>query len=316
MSNDRKISVAIATYNRAHIIPETLGCILGQAYPPSEIVIVDDGSSDGTREAIEAVSKDIVYIKIENCGPGTALKKAIERCSNEWIALCDDDDRWRPEHLSRRVRLLDAYPEVDYTFSNFSSFGPDSRPNYDAFADIPPGWMKSFPKPDADGFQDLGHDLLGPFLRNNPVFPTSTCFSRELYERCGGIDPQFSRLGCWDAHLTWRFVLHGRVACDHRITVETRRHGGSFSRKKSRVYTQRAEMLRQAWRDGWIPPKYGSDIEQAIVDSNIEAAQWAWNEKDHRYFREIASKSSIRTFPRALQLRLIYSWLMSLSPRA
>jgi glycosyltransferase involved in cell wall biosynthesis len=311
MSSPKNISVAVATYNRAQIIPETLGHILGQTFPPSEIVIVDDGSTDGTREAVEAISKDIVYVRNENAGPGAALKRAIELCSNEWIALCDDDDRWRPEHLARRVKLLNKYPEADYTFSNFTSFGPDARVDYNAFSDIPPDWLDGFPHPDDEGFQLLGRDLLGTFLKLNPVFPTSTCFSRELYEKCGGIDPKFSRLGCWDAHFTWRLVLHGNTACDHNITVETRRHAGSFSRLKSRVYVQRSEMIQTSWKDGWIPDKYFPQITQSILDSIIEASWWAWHEKDHQFLREISRKTSITDFPLPLKLRILYSRLIA-----
>jgi len=311
MSKDKKISVAIATYNREHILPETLGYILGQTHAPAEVVVVDDGSTDGTREAVEAVSKNIIYVKIENTGPGAALKTAIERCTNDWIATCDDDDRWRPDHLERRVRLLNKYPEVDYTFSNFTSFGPNALNDFNEFSGIPTNWLEGFPNPDNDGFQHLGRNLFRQFLEYNPVFPTSTCYSRELYKRCGGIDPKFSRLGCWDAHFTWRLVMHGNVACDHAITVETRRHGVNFSRNRSVVSLQRAQMIKESWNDGWIPREFEKDISNAIKDAEITASWWAWNEKDHAQLLRIASSTSIKDFPARLRLRMLYSRLIA-----
>ena len=311
MNAAKKISVAIATYNRAHILPETLGYILGQTHSPSEVIVVDDGSTDETREVIESISKDIIYLKIENRGPGSALKTAIELCSNEWIATCDDDDRWRPDHLERRVKLLNKYPEADYTFSNHTSFGPDALKDFNSFSTVPPDWLENFPNPDNDGFQLLGRNLLRQFLKYNPVFPTSTCFSRALYKKCGGIDPKFSRLGCWDAHFTWRLVLHGNTACDHAPTVSTRRHAGSFSRKKSTVYVQRAEMLNESRNDGWLPKSLDSQITQSILDSMVEASWWAWYERDFEALLKIAGNSSFKDYPTALKLRIIYSRMFS-----
>lgn len=276
----RQISVAIATYNRAHILPETVSHIMGQSTPPSEVVIVDDGSTDDTAMAVKAIKAPIRYVRIENAGPGVALKTAIEACSGEWIAMCDDDDQWLPDHLERRHRLLDQFPDVNYTFSNFNSFGPGAIAGFEEFANIPADWWPGDTSAVKDGFQRLGRDLFGQFLRYNPVFPTSVCMTRALYVAMGGIDPQFSRLGCWDAHFTWRSVLHGVVGCDSKITVSTRKHAQNFSRKRSQVNLQRAQMLGTAWHDGWIPAQYGPAVEQAIEQTCLRAARWAWTERD------------------------------------
>lgn len=305
----RKVSVAIATYNRAHIIAETLGYILGQTYPPTEIVVVDDGSTDETRDVITSLDKSIVYKRIENSGPGIALKTAIEATSNDWIALCDDDDRWRPDHLERRMALLDRFEDVDYTFSNFTSFGPDAKAGFDQFAAMPANWWSEFDAPDSDGFQRLGRGLLLKFLTKNPVFPTSVCFSRKLYQISGGIDPKFSRFGCWDAHFTWRCVLAGQVACDRHITVETRKHGGNFSRKRSRVMLERAAMLGAAWEDGWIPMAYEGAVSEAALASKIEALHWAWHEGDYAGMRRIWGELQSANVPRSLQWRAMLAYL-------
>ena len=305
----RKISVAVATYNRAHIVPETLRYILDQTYPPAEIVVVDDGSSDGTREAVTSIDNRIVYKRIENSGPGIALKTAIEATSNEWVALCDDDDKWRPNHLERRMMLLDRFAGADYSFSNFTSFGPDAHENFDQFASMPPDWWVDFSPIDSDGFQWLGGNLFPKFLAKNPVFPTSVCFSRKLYDACGGIDPKFSRLGCWDAHFTWRCVLAGQVACDRHITVETRKHGGNFSKKRSRVMLERALMLNTAWEDGWIPRDYNEVVSQAALASKIEALGWAWREADYVAMRSLWQELQSTQVPHDLKLRAMLAHL-------
>jgi len=313
-----RYSVAIATYNRAHILPETLGYIAAQTLRPCEIVIVDDGSADNTPAAVQAFASEseipVKSIRINNAGPGAALKTAIESCSEEWIALCDDDDKWHPDHLERRARLIDAQPDVDFTFSNFSSFGEESIKGFDEFNAMPQDWWRSFSPKDNNNFQRLGSRLLPNFLNYNPVFPTSVCLKKDLYTRCGGIDAQFSRLGCWDEHFTWRCVMHGVTACDHNITVETRKHGKNFSKKRSYVNLERAQMLEQAWKDGWIPNVYANDISTAILNSKITALNWAWRDKDHELIRKVGKSVALFDLPVKLVAKVVASYFLGLRP--
>lgn len=311
-------SVAIATFNRAHILPETLGYIASQTHKPCEIIIVDDGSVDNTSEAVSSFKNEstilVKYVKIDNAGPGSALKTAIELCSEEWIALCDDDDKWHPDHLERRSRLIDLYSDVDFTFSNFSSFGEESLKNFDEFNTMPQGWWRSFGQKDIYDFQKLGSRLLPNFLEYNPVFPTSACLKKDLYKRCGGIDAQYSRLGCWDAHFTWRCVMHGVTACDHKITVETRKHGKNFSKKRSHVNLERAQMLEQAWKDGWIPNIYADEISTAMLNSKITALNWAWRDKDHELIKQVAKSVALFDLPGKLAVKVMVSHFLRLMP--
>lgn len=303
------ISVAIATYNRAHLIGETIGAILAQTLPPAEIVVVDDGSSDDSERAIRAIDGPIRYHRIDNVGPGAALKTAIELCRSDWIAMCDDDDQWFPEHLSRKAALLERHPGADFLFSNFSSFGDAAIDGFHAWDDIPAGWWDGLPAADADGFRYLGPNQLARFLDYNPVFPTASMMHRSLYARSGGIDPVFSRLGCWDAHMTWRCVLHGSVASDDTITAATRRHAGNFSRTRSRVNIERAGMLERARQDGWIPPDYHGAIERAISASRVDAAAWAWLEHDYRTMREQLARVPAAQIDRGLRLKAMIARL-------
>jgi glycosyltransferase involved in cell wall biosynthesis len=303
----RRISVAIATYNRAHILPETLSYILCQTAPADEIVIVDDGSSDNTPDVVKAHPGPIRYLRIDNAGPGAALKTAIEACSSEWIAMCDDDDQWLPDHLERRHQMLNRFPEVDYSFSNFTSFGPGAQAGFDEFANIPARWWPREQMNEAGDYCHLGRGLFRQFLDYNPVFPTSVCLKRALYDAMGGIDAQFSRLGCWDAHFTWRSVLHGEVACDRRITVSTRKHVNNFSRKRSHVNLQRADMLGQAWADGWIPAPYRADVERALTEANLRAARWAWMDRDYDTFDTALARVAPGQIPVSLRARRVFA---------
>lgn len=300
MSFDTKkieFSVAVATYNRADIILDTLGHILRQAYGPHEIVVVDDGSDDSTSEVIHSMPDTrIRYHRIDNAGPGTALKTAIDLCTSKWITICDDDDIWLPNHLQRRAQLLLRYPKADFTFSDFTVFGPGALPDYSHYSTISTEWWNNLGPTDTEGYRWLGKDLFGNFLRENPVFPLTACFSQKLWEKLGGIDDRFSRFRCWDAHLTWKLALHGNVACDTQITAKRREHLGNFSKQRSQANLERATMLKQSWDDGWIPSKYRELVDQQIAFSEARAADWAWNDHDYETLRKIIRKKPIQSW--------------------
>jgi len=277
-----EFSVAIATYNRSEIIVQTLGHVLGQTYQAAEIVVVDDGSTDATREAVASV-KDarIRYLRIENSGPGVALKTAIEMCTSQWITICDDDDVWLPDHLQRRVKLISNFPESDVSFSDFTAFGTAARPEYSHFATVSSQWWRDFEEPDGSGMQFMGRCLIEKFLQENPVFPLTLCFSQDLWRRSGGIEDKYSRLGCWDAHMTWRLVLHGCVSSDHSITAKRREHSTNFSKKRSHVNMERALMLESEISSGKIPVQHRQVVEEQIFASRLRAARWAWDDEDY-----------------------------------
>jgi hypothetical protein len=174
---------------------------------------------------------------------------------------------------------------------------------------MPQDWWDDFPAQDIDGYQWLGRHLFPKFLDYNPVFPTTVCMKRDLYERCGGIDERFSRLGCWDAHFTWRCVLHGASACDRSITAETRKHLGNFSKKRSRINLERAEMLETAWADQWIPAGFEGQIAKAINDSRITAAWWAWHDSDYEFLQQVAKGVDPEAMPKELKIRILLSYL-------
>lgn len=92
------ISVALATYNGAKYIEEQLISLINQSLTPSEIIVIDDFSTDDTFEILKEIQKNypliVLYRNDENIGPIETFKKAIKYCNSEYIALCDQDDIW------------------------------------------------------------------------------------------------------------------------------------------------------------------------------------------------------------------------------
>jgi glycosyltransferase involved in cell wall biosynthesis len=118
------VSVIIPTYNRAVYLIEAIQSTLAQTYTDFEVIVVDDGSTDGTREALThfIANGTIRYFYQDNRGEAAARNKGIGEARGEYIAFLDSDDLFCPEHLARHVKYLALHPEVGLVHSDFSKF--------------------------------------------------------------------------------------------------------------------------------------------------------------------------------------------------
>lgn len=112
--NGPKVSVCIGAYNRKDYIRECVDSVLAQTWPDREIIVVDDASTDGTREILQAYGDSIRLILREtNSGICPITRnQAAEAARGEYVAFLDSDDVWRPEKLAKQVAFLDSHPEV------------------------------------------------------------------------------------------------------------------------------------------------------------------------------------------------------------
>lgn len=117
---EEKVSVIIPTYNRAQVIHRSLDSVLNQEYNNWELIVVDDHSTDNTRQIIEEyIKKDsrIIYCENENKkGPAGARNTGIKKASGTYIAFLDSDDEWLSFHLSESIHALEQN-NVDVCFS-------------------------------------------------------------------------------------------------------------------------------------------------------------------------------------------------------
>lgn len=119
------ISCIIPVYNGERYLDETLDSVFAQTYSPLEVIVVDDGSTDGTPAVIERRAEDINYIRQENAGPATARNTGIAAAAAEYLAFIDADDLWLPDKLSRQMALFDANPALDVCVTKLQNFWID-----------------------------------------------------------------------------------------------------------------------------------------------------------------------------------------------
>ena len=106
------VSVIIPTYNRGWVLREAVDSVLAQDFEDFELIVVDDGSTDNTREILETYHNDIIVLSQNNRGVSAARNWGIARSCAPLIAFLDSDDLWKPQKLSRQIDFFEANPEA------------------------------------------------------------------------------------------------------------------------------------------------------------------------------------------------------------
>ena len=123
------VSVVIATYQRAALLPETLRSVLAALEEGDEVIVVDDGSTDATRSVVcdaRAPWRHVTrYIPRPHFGPGRAFNAGIEAATHDLVAFADSDDLWKPFRLAIQRPLMRDIPELAYCFTNFAHQAQD-----------------------------------------------------------------------------------------------------------------------------------------------------------------------------------------------
>jgi glycosyltransferase involved in cell wall biosynthesis len=118
------VSVIIPTYQRAHWVTEAIESVFAQTYDDYEIIVINDGSTDNTREVLAQYGDKILVIQQDNQGLSAARNAGIRVAMGKYIALLDDDDLWLPHKLEKQIPFLEANPDVGLLFSDAYYYGP------------------------------------------------------------------------------------------------------------------------------------------------------------------------------------------------
>ncbi len=163
------ITAAVRAYNAEAHIGETVAAILAQTRAPDEVLVVDDGSSDGTRAELAKFGSAIRVVSQPNGGYAAAFNRSFEEARGDFVANCDADDVWEPGKLARQAEVLEGNPEVDLAFGAARLFGLAAGP-FNSFAEAGPLDSRTF----------------GPSLyRANPICTSSTLVRRRLFDEVG-----------------------------------------------------------------------------------------------------------------------------------
>jgi glycosyltransferase involved in cell wall biosynthesis len=113
-----RVSAIIPTYNRKAFVLEAVASVLAQGYGDYELIVVDDGSEDGTGEALRRYGGQVRYTYQDNNGVSSARNHGLELAEGEFIAFLDSDDLWLPEKLGVQVAVMDEHPEAQICYTD------------------------------------------------------------------------------------------------------------------------------------------------------------------------------------------------------
>jgi glycosyltransferase involved in cell wall biosynthesis len=174
-----QISVIIPAFNRAYCLGKAIDSVLAQTTPVHEIIVVDDGSTDGTQELVARYKGQVDYVWQENRGLSAARNVGIAKSTGSWLAFLDSDDWWHPEKLTLQVQALENNPDAALVYVDYWQYYADGRVD-----------KAELPEPAA----------LWPRLRyNNPLAAGSTMLVRKAaLMEVGTFDESLRAAEDWD----------------------------------------------------------------------------------------------------------------------
>jgi glycosyltransferase involved in cell wall biosynthesis len=229
---DSLVSVVIPTYNRAYCIGRTIDSVLSQTHRHVELLVVDDGSTDGTAEMLEAKYREEPRLRVlrqANQGVSAARNTGLKAATGDFVALLDSDDLWLPWKVEAQLACLEAVPEAGMVWTDMDAVAPSGEvlgrryltTFYGAYRwfgreELFERWVPfSGIRPDLSAL--LGEprlyvgDIFSEMVLGNLVHTSTVLLRRERLERVGGFDLALGRTGeDYDFHL--RTCREGPVA--------------------------------------------------------------------------------------------------------
>jgi Glycosyl transferase family 2 len=220
------VSVVIPAHNAARFIGEALDSVQAQTVRPTEVIVVDDGSTDGT--ALIARGRAVTVLSRTRGGPSAARNTGIHASSQHWIALLDADDVWEPSKLESEWAAVQACPDVGAVFTDFTEF--DSRGSIDGTffsriahyrrverTEVAPGVVSCDPV-----------SLWQQFYVGNFIAPSTMLVRRDLLLAVGLFDESLTHVEdreCW-----LRLLAVSKMAAVERPLMRSRAHEANWSR--------------------------------------------------------------------------------------
>lgn len=216
------VSVVIPVHNGEAYLREALSSVFGQTRPPREVIVVDDGSSDRSREV--AAAFDVRYMHKANGGPASARNLGIRASTSPFLAFIDQDDVWHPSKLERQIACFENDSELDLCYTLVDRFwGDDLADEARFFRDHPRA--KSVP----------GYAMPSLLAR------------REAFHRIGALDESLlfgdgTEWALRAIHASLRVKLLGEVLLYHRM------HGRNLTRQRDRSAQEFVQIVRDHLR--------------------------------------------------------------------
>ena len=250
------VTAVIPCYNAAPFLAEALGSVRAQTQPVADLIVVDDGSTDGTSDIARALGARLLLTGGRQ-GPSRARNLGARAAQTALVAFLDADDLWLPPHCALLRTALASAPEAAMAFGRIQMFG--------SAGDIPT--PRRSPEHDEAALPEL--------LIDNPIPQSATMVRREVFQELGGYreDMRFAE----DYDLWLRMAERYRIVALHKITCRLRIHPAQAHRAR-RPMLEGTWTARFASRDRLrAAGTYTGVHETKLVGALADDAAFAWN---------------------------------------
>ncbi len=226
------ISVVVPTHNHCEYVRAAVASVLSQTAKPTELIVIDDGSTDGTRERLREFGDSIRYRYQENQGLSAARNAGIETATNAWVALLDADDLWHPQKLERQWMIAGRCPEYDLVGTSTLSFAQTVPQPLD-YSAVDPRWTDV----------SLRDVVYGARFGSG----SAALIKKDTLARVGAFDRSLSAVE--DLDLWLRIAAVGRLAKVEESLTFIRVRRGTMSTKVSVMEANHRRVIKKAFRD-------------------------------------------------------------------
>lgn len=235
MASDPLVTIITPAYNRADFLPETMDSVLSQDYPNLEYIVLDDGSTDGTREVLRRYDGRVYWETHPNMGETRTVNKGLAMARGDVIGIVNSDDPLLPHAIATIVEFMVAHPDIGVAYPDWNLIDSGGK----IIEHI-------------DTFEYSYLDM----LRWHHCFPgPATLFRKEIARALGGRDPQFRFVGDYDFWL--RAGLSTRFARIPRTLATFRQHSGSASSSQTneRMAEEHLTLVRKIFSLPGVTPE-------------------------------------------------------------
>jgi hypothetical protein len=266
---DMRVSVVVPTYNAAARLEMTIRSVLAQTRPPHEIIIIDDGCTDDTKQVCEAFGDAVMVITVPNGGQQRARNLGVERATSAWISFLDHDDLWDPDYLAEVAEFQRCHA-VDLIFCNSRIVLEDGSnqeikdgTRFTALA--PPGYWPSMGVDPADRWSVLERYGFAQYLGFHPAQPSVTTIRKDFFQLVGGYDERMRGSSAENFEFEMRALRSARVGLLWRSLVSITRHAANASADGSKMAMDLVECLRFGQEHHELTP-----VERSAVAAELQ----------------------------------------------
>lgn len=226
------VSIVIPVFNRYDLLRETIDSIRSQTVSPSEIILVDDGSIDGTRDEIRGLDDPLirVFLNTENLGAGKARNRGIESAKYDFLCLTDQDDIWLPTKLEKQVDRMSKPDAPVLVGTRAETFSLNA-------GEISLGNEFSHYAEDASLREYFFYS--SPFVSSSVMVRRSALSDHGLHFRS-----DMGKSSCEDYDLWWRLSLVGQLANVPEVLLKYREHATQQSRLREDDINKYSDVVR------------------------------------------------------------------------